>query len=203
VSLAAFENYYTKEADTWEFQALTRARIVWATSADFADLVRLKVETILRRQRSVAQTALDVLAMRALMEKERPAKSFWDFKLSIGGQVDAEFAAQYLQLIHGEAGGPLRVGTLQALSAMSRAGLAPAAEIEALSVAWKVQQALAQVMRVSLTAQDDPRNEPEAFQRKLARAVHTRRLDTLEKKLRDIRKRARMAFEKIVRPNEN
>jgi glutamate-ammonia-ligase adenylyltransferase len=203
VSLAAFENYYDKEADTWEFQALTRARIVWSTSADFADLVRLKVETILRRQRSVAQTALDVLAMRALMEKERPAKSFWDFKLSIGGQVDAEFAAQYLQLIHGEAGGPLRVGTLQALSAMSRAGLAPAAEIEALSVAWKVQQALAQVMRVSLTAQDDPRNEPEAFQRKLARAVHTRRLDTLEKKLRDIRKRARMAFEKIVRPNEN
>ena len=38
-------------------------------------------------------------------------------------------------------------------------------------MAWKVQQSLAQVMRVSLTAQDDPRNEPEAFQRKLARAV--------------------------------
>jgi glutamate-ammonia-ligase adenylyltransferase len=67
-------------------------------------------------------------------------------------------------------------------------------------VAWKVQQSLAQVMRVSLTAQDDPRNEPDAFQRKLARAVHTRRLDTLEKKLRDIRKSARLAFEKIVRP---
>ncbi|MBW8734821.1 MAG: bifunctional [glutamine synthetase] adenylyltransferase/[glutamine synthetase]-adenylyl-L-tyrosine phosphorylase, partial [Asticcacaulis sp.] len=32
VSLAAFENYYTKDADTWEFQALTRARIVWASS---------------------------------------------------------------------------------------------------------------------------------------------------------------------------
>jgi len=200
VSLAAFENYYDKEADTWEFQALTRARIVWSSSADFADLVRLKVETVLRRQRSAAQTALDVLAMRALMEKERPAKTFWDFKLSVGGQVDAEFAAQYLQLVHAEAGGPLRVGTLAALSAIQRAGLAPPAEIEALSVAWRVQQSLAQVMRVSLTEQDDPHNEPEAFQRKLARAVHTRRLDTLEKKLRDIRKRARQAFEKLVRP---
>ncbi|MDV6331920.1 bifunctional [glutamine synthetase] adenylyltransferase/[glutamine synthetase]-adenylyl-L-tyrosine phosphorylase [Asticcacaulis sp. 201] len=202
VSLAAFENYYTKDADTWEFQALTRGRVVWSSSSDFADLVKLKVETILRRQRSTAQTALDVLAMRALMEKERPAKSFWDFKLSVGGQVDAEFAAQYLQLIHAEAGGPLRVGTLAALSTMSRAGLAPAAEIEALSVAWRVQQSLAQVMRVSLTAQDDPNHEPEAFQRKLARAVHTRRLDTLEKKLRDIRKRARAAFETIVRPSD-
>jgi glutamate-ammonia-ligase adenylyltransferase len=201
VSLAAFENYYTKDADTWEFQALTRARIVWASSADFADLVRLKIETILRSQRQRGETALDVLNMRALMEKERPAKSFWDFKLSVGGQVDAEFAAQYLQLIHAADGGPLRSGTLQALSAMQRAGLAPASEIDALMIAWRVQQSLAQVMRVSLTETDDPHNEPEAFQRKLARAVHTRRLDTLEKKLRDIRKRARTAFEAIVSPN--
>jgi glutamate-ammonia-ligase adenylyltransferase len=201
VSLAAFENYYTKDADTWEFQALTRARVVWASSADFADLVKLKIETILRSQRSRGETALDVLNMRALMEKERPAKSFWDFKLSVGGQVDAEFAAQYLQLIHAADGGPLRSGTLQALSAMQRAGLASSADIDALTIAWRVQQSLAQVMRVSLTETDDPHNEPEAFQRKLARAVHTRRLDTLEKKLRDIRKRARTAFESIVSPN--
>ncbi|MDI7775364.1 bifunctional [glutamine synthetase] adenylyltransferase/[glutamine synthetase]-adenylyl-L-tyrosine phosphorylase [Asticcacaulis sp. EMRT-3] len=202
VSLAAFENYYTREADTWEFLALTRARVVWSSSADFADLVRLKIETVLRRQRSRSETALDVLAMRALMEKERPAKGFWDFKLSVGGQVDCEFAAQYLQLIHAEASGPLRVGTLQALSAMQRAGLAPTAEIEALISAWRVQQSLAQVMRVSLTEFDDPHNEPEAFQRKLARAVHTRRLDTLEKKLKAIRRRARTAFEKIVTPGD-
>ncbi len=202
VSLAAFENYYTKDADTWEFLALTRARVVWASSNDFADLVRLKIETILRRQRSRGETALDVLNMRALMERERPAKGFWDFKLSIGGQIDCEFAAQYLQLIHASEGGPLRSGTLQALSAMQRAGLAPSSEIDALAAAWRVQQSLAQVMRVSLTVQDDPHHEPEAFQRKLARAVHTRRLDTLEKKLKDIRKRARTAFEKIVVPRD-
>ncbi len=200
VSLAAFENYYTKDADTWEFLALTRARVVWASSADFADLVRLKAETVLRATRSRGETALDVLNMRALMERERPAKGFWDFKLCVGGQVDCEFAAQYLQLVHAAEGGPLRTGTLQALDAMRRSGLAPAAEIEALASAWRVQQSLAQVMRVSLTAQDDPHSEPEPFQRKLARAVHTRRLDTLEKKLKELRKRARTAFERIVSP---
>ncbi|MGA9657707.1 MAG: bifunctional [glutamine synthetase] adenylyltransferase/[glutamine synthetase]-adenylyl-L-tyrosine phosphorylase, partial [Asticcacaulis sp.] len=78
VSLAAFENYYTRDADTWEFQALTRARIVWSSSNDFADLVRLKIETVLRSQRSLAKIARDVLEMRALMERERPAKGFWD-----------------------------------------------------------------------------------------------------------------------------
>lgn len=202
VSLAAFENYYTKDADTWEFLALTRARVVWATSEDFADLVRLKVETNLRATRSEAQTALDVLNMRALMEKERPARSFWDFKLVVGGQVDCEFAAQYLQLVHAANGGPLRVGTIAALQAMQRAGLARAEDIDALSAAWRVQQSLAQVMRVSLEANDDPSKEPEAFQRKLARAVHTRRLDTLEKKLKDLRKRARAAFEIVVAPRD-
>ncbi len=204
VSLAAFEAYYTKGAekgaDTWEFLALTRARVVWATSSDFADLIKLKVETFLRRPVSVPETALDVLNMRALMEKERPAKGQWDFKLSIGGQIDCEFAAQYLQLIHAADGGPLRAGTLQALEAMKRANLAPGDDLEALIVAWRVQQSLAQVMRVSLTGSEDPQQEPEVFQRKLARAVATRRLDTLEKKLKDIRKRARTAFEKIVSP---
>ncbi|MDC7677280.1 bifunctional [glutamine synthetase] adenylyltransferase/[glutamine synthetase]-adenylyl-L-tyrosine phosphorylase [Asticcacaulis machinosus] len=201
VSLAALENYYTKGADTWEFQALTRARVVWATSVDFADLVKLKVETILRGQRDRAKTAQDVLDMRALMEKERPAKGFWDFKLSVGGQVDAEFVAQYLQLIHASAGGPLRVGTLAALQAFSRTGLASADDLECLATAWRVQQALAQLMRVSLEQDHDPTKEPEAFQGKLARAIHTRRLDTLEKKLRDIRKRARQAFETIIDPD--
>jgi len=200
VSLAAFENYYTRDADTWEFQAMTRARVVWASDEDFADLVRLKIETVLRSGRDPAKTAQDVLDMRALMERERPARGFWDFKLSVGGQVDCEFAAQYLQLIHAAAGGPLRVSTLAALSAMQRAGLAPAEPIEALSNAWKVQQALAQIMRISLEADHDPHSESEAFQRKLARAVHTRRLDTLENKLKDIRKRARDAFEAIVAP---
>ena len=36
VSLKAFEGYYEGEAETWEFLALTRARVVWATSRAFA-----------------------------------------------------------------------------------------------------------------------------------------------------------------------
>jgi [glutamine synthetase] adenylyltransferase / [glutamine synthetase]-adenylyl-L-tyrosine phosphorylase len=200
VSLAAFENYYRNEADTWEYLALTRARIVWSSSPDFADLVRIKLETILRTRRPVASTALDVLSMRALMERERPAKNMWDFKLCVGGQVDCEFAAQYLQLIYAPSGGPLRVNTLGALHAMQGVNLAPPEALEALAHGWRLQQALAQIMRVSLDANDDPRLEPEAFQRKLARAGGARRLDTLEKKLKSVRQNVRAAFETIVRP---
>jgi glutamine synthetase adenylyltransferase len=33
VSFAAFEDYYEREAETWELQALTRARVIWAVVA--------------------------------------------------------------------------------------------------------------------------------------------------------------------------
>ena len=40
----------------------------------------------------------DLREMRALMTRERPAAGAWDLKLSPGGLVDIEFAAQFLQL---------------------------------------------------------------------------------------------------------
>ena len=36
VSFAAFDDYYQGEAETWELLALTRARVVWATTEAFA-----------------------------------------------------------------------------------------------------------------------------------------------------------------------
>ncbi|MGD7099986.1 hypothetical protein ACQCR5_25630, partial [Ralstonia pseudosolanacearum] len=36
VSFAAFEDYYEREAETWELLALTRGRVAWATSPAFA-----------------------------------------------------------------------------------------------------------------------------------------------------------------------
>src|SRR6185295_12821149 len=91
VSFAAFEHYYEGEAETWELLALTRARIVWATSEGFAADAQRAIETALRRPRDRAETAKDVREMRELLEQERPAKGDWDLKLGPGGMVDIEF----------------------------------------------------------------------------------------------------------------
>src|SRR5206468_3944118 len=69
VSLNAFEGYYQGEAETWEFLALTRARVVWSTSPAFARIAAGAIEGALRRPRDPAATARDVKAMRALLEK--------------------------------------------------------------------------------------------------------------------------------------
>ena len=35
VRLSAFDDYYAREAETWEFMVLTRARVVWASDPAF------------------------------------------------------------------------------------------------------------------------------------------------------------------------
>ena len=56
VSFTAFEDYYEREAETWELLALTRARVVWASSPDFAQAAAGAVETALRRPRDRARS---------------------------------------------------------------------------------------------------------------------------------------------------
>ena len=197
VGLASLERYYEGEAETWEHLALTRARVAWATSGAFAGAVAQAVETALRRPRDPVRTARDVKAMRALMEKERPAKGPWDLKLSRGGLVDIEFAAQYLQIVHAAAGGPLRPHTGEALAALRAAGLAPDC-VDDLEAAWELQQDLSQVLKLALPEADDPSQEPEPLRALLAKAGRARAFDALARALRARKAAARKAFERVL-----
>jgi [glutamine synthetase] adenylyltransferase / [glutamine synthetase]-adenylyl-L-tyrosine phosphorylase len=200
VSFAAFDHYYQGEAETWELLALTRARVVWATSDAFALDAQAAVDAALRRPRDRAKTAHDVREMRELMEQERPPKSDWDLKLSPGGLVDIEFAAQFLQLAHAADGGPLRSNTAQALAALEAAGLAPTGLLAELSDAWRLQQDLTQLVKVALADGADPAQEPKAFQALLARAGGSKTFKALEKRLTEVQAGARRAYQALVAP---
>ena len=105
VSLKAFEQYYDGEAETWEFLALTRARVVWGSSEEINRQAERAIEAALRRPRDRRKTTADVRDMRDLMRRERPPTGKWDLKLADGGLVDIEFAAQYLQIVLAANGG--------------------------------------------------------------------------------------------------
>jgi glutamate-ammonia-ligase adenylyltransferase len=134
------------------------------------------------------------------MERERPPKGDWDLKLSPGGLVDIEFAAQYLLLAHAGQGGPLRQNTAEALSAADAARLAPADALAALQAAWSLQQDLTQLLKLALTDRDDPADQPKGFRQLLARAGGARDFRALRGKLDRSRRAARAAYEAIVRP---
>jgi glutamate-ammonia-ligase adenylyltransferase len=198
VSFAAFADYYDRDAETWELLAMTRARVVWASDPDFGEAAAGAIESALRRPRAALVLAHDVRDMRALMARERPPASFWDMKLEPGGLVDIEFAAQYLQLAHAAAGGPLRAHTAQALAAMAEAGLALPAPLTALIEAWRLQQDLSQLMKLAVADAADPESEPKGFQAALARAGHARSFSALRTRLGRVRAVAQRAYDRLV-----
>ncbi len=198
VSLAGLEGYYAGEAQTWEFLALTRARVVWSSSPALAADVAAVVERALRHRRDPAATAADVRDMRALMARERPPRDPWDLKLTPGGLVDVEFAAQLLQLQGTAHGGPLRTNTGEALEALAAAGAGDADDLAVLSRAWRLQGALAQVLRLALPDAGDPAAQPERLRALLARAGGASDWEALQAALAQAQSAAREASVRVL-----
>lgn len=98
ISIDAFKSYYTKDAWTWEFMALTRARVITGSSADFCQKIEKSIVRILRDKDFGDQLLPDVLDMHDRLRREKPAKGRWDIKSTEGGLRDIEFIAQYLML---------------------------------------------------------------------------------------------------------
>jgi [glutamine synthetase] adenylyltransferase / [glutamine synthetase]-adenylyl-L-tyrosine phosphorylase len=198
VSLAAFESYYGGEAEVWEFLAMTRARVIWATSLSFERTVVAAIEATVRQPRDRSVVGLAVREMRDLMALERPPRGFWDMKLADGGLVDIEFCAQYLQLIHAGEGGPLRQNTADALNALELGAFAPKDALEALRLAWELQQDLSQLLKVAIEDDTDPSTEPAALRSLLTKAGNARRFADLKARLVRVRKAAHGAFRTVV-----
>ncbi|MDP9102878.1 MAG: glutamine-synthetase adenylyltransferase, partial [Pseudomonadota bacterium] len=137
--------------------------------------------------------------MRDLMSMERPPSGFWDLKLSEGGLVDIEFAAQAVQIANAAPDGPLRTNTGDALEALEAAGLIEPDAARALTIAWTLQQDLGQVLKVALPDEADPTGEPARFKAILANAGGERTFPALEKALAQRRKAAHAEYLTTVR----
>lgn len=94
VSLESFRTYYAQSAWTWEFMALSRARVIAASRPDFAKVLSATVQEALHAPRSDLTLAADILDMRARTAAEKPPKSDWDMKEFKGGLRDIEYIAQ-------------------------------------------------------------------------------------------------------------
>ncbi len=99
-SLEAFTLYQKTDAWTWEHQALTRARVIFA-EGDLGERLNDIIRSVLCTRRDGKQLASEVLEMRERMRREFDSKGNGSIKHRRGGLVDVEFIAQFLQLLHG------------------------------------------------------------------------------------------------------
>jgi [glutamine synthetase] adenylyltransferase / [glutamine synthetase]-adenylyl-L-tyrosine phosphorylase len=190
VKLARLTDYYASEADTWEFMVLTRARVVWSSDPAFGARIAAVLEDVVRAHgRSPGTLAHDVRAMRDRMMRDLPSGGFWDLKRVAGGLVDAEFVAQYRQLLRAAGGEALTVSTLEAL-----------ADDPDLAEAWRTQQGIAQIFACSFNEKPVPEDEPAGLQARLAEVGGQEDLAGLKDHLSALRARARARFETVLPP---
>jgi glutamate-ammonia-ligase adenylyltransferase len=138
-SVDSYAAYYERWSDTWESQALLRARII----AGGAELEKEFTELIDRyRYPKVLSDAavVEIRRIKARVETERlplGADPKRHMKLGRGSLSDVEWLVQLLQLRHGAAHPEIRTPrTLQALEACVTAGLIADHDARVLAEAW-------------------------------------------------------------------
>ena len=124
---------------TWEHQAMTRARFVMGlpSLAPQFDTVR---HAVISAPRDAASLKAEIVAMRDKVRQGHPVKADrFDVKHSPGGMVDAEFAVQYLVLLHTAAHPELadNVGNIALLIRAEAAGLLPLGMGQAAANAYR------------------------------------------------------------------
>jgi glutamate-ammonia-ligase adenylyltransferase len=149
-SIEAFNNYYLTQAETWERQALLRARPVAGDRSVGDDFCRA-IQGLIYRDADKADLAADVRAMRARMEEEvgKESAAHYNIKQGAGGLVDIEFLVQYQQLLHGGKHRRIRVpGTSNALRALCRERLLSREDCRVLMDSYRFLRRLESRMRI-------------------------------------------------------
>ncbi|HSD49576.1 MAG TPA: hypothetical protein VLE71_07075 [Actinomycetota bacterium] len=203
-SFAAYLEYWERYAETWEFQALLRARSV---AGD---------ETLGRRFCSFAEDfaypeylprerAAEVVRMRQRIERERvhPVEAgTFHFKLGHGSLADVQFAVELSLMAHGGAHPEVRrTRTLDAIEALASARLMEDASAHALGEAFVflsgVKNALEMDRRVHAEALPPSPEDQVSLARRLGYEEYPRQ-SLIDDYLR-ITRRARRAMLRVFR----
>ena len=138
-SLDSYRAYYERWAETWEFQALLRARPI-AGSEDLGSAFVELIDPYRYPREFTVEQAQQVRRMKARVEHERMphgADRTRQLKLGRGGLSDVEWLVQLIQLQHAHKVEGLRTtSTLEALEAAVQANLVAAEDAEVLRDAW-------------------------------------------------------------------
>jgi glutamate-ammonia-ligase adenylyltransferase len=193
-----FIGYQEREAWTWEHMALTRARVV-AGSPAFAARVEAAIRHVLCRKRDPRAVAADVIEMRAAIAKEKGDADPWDLKYAVGGLVDIEFIAQYLQLVHAAATPEiLDTSTARMLEKATRLGVLAAEDAAVLRPAVLLFHDLTQILRLCLPGAFDPKLASAGVLGLLARAADLPDFPALQAHVVETQRQVRECFVRVL-----
>lgn len=139
-SIASFAEYYSRWVQTWEIQALLRARLCAGDESVGHDFFNV-VDTLRYPTDGLTPAQLrDIRAMKARVERERIPRGVdpsRHLKLGRGGLADVEWTVQLLQLRYAGRHETLQqTGTRSTLVGLQSLGLVTASDADKLIKAW-------------------------------------------------------------------
>jgi glutamate-ammonia-ligase adenylyltransferase len=208
-SVDNFERYQLETAQTWEHQALTRARVVAGDPA-LGERVEAVVRHALLAPREPGALGRDVAAMRARIFREHGSDDPWHLKHVRGGLVELEFLAQFLKLRFApEHPDLLTTGTVELFLRAAAEGMLEPDDGAALVRAGRLYHRLQAVLRLSVQENFNPARGPAGVRQALLRAAFHHADDLpaqphefaeLEHMLRETEARVRRIFEALCPP---
>lgn len=201
-SMDSYEQYYERWSDSWEAQALLRARPIAGSIA-----LRQDFETLIDRYRYPKhldqKAVMEIRRIKARVETERlpqGADPKRHLKLGRGSLSDVEWLVQILQLQHGNSHPGIRTPkTLRALEACVEAGLIESHDATVLREAWllasRVRSAAVLWANKRLDVLPNDRKQLEGIARILEYPPHS--ATALEQDYLAFTRRSRMVFERL------
>ena len=171
-SLDSHQSYYERWAESWEFQALLKARPIagdQALGADYIARIWPKVWESTVRENFVES----VQKMRQRVTDHIPTSEVdAQIKLGPGGLRDIEFTVQLLQLVHGRSDQSIRVrDTLGALEALSNGSYIGREDAERFSAHYRFLRLLEHRIQLSAMRRTHLMPTDENARRSIARSV--------------------------------
>jgi glutamate-ammonia-ligase adenylyltransferase len=171
-SLDSHQSYYERWAESWEFQALLKARPIsgdQALGADYIARIWPKVWESTVRENFVESVQM----MRQRVTDHIPLGEVdAQIKLGPGGLRDIEFTVQLLQLVHGRNDESIRVrDTLGALEALSYGSYIGRDDAERFSAHYRFLRLLEHRIQLSAMRRTHLMPTDERARRAIARAV--------------------------------
>jgi glutamate-ammonia-ligase adenylyltransferase len=172
-SLDSFLDYHRKEAQVWERQALTKARVVLGDQMLASQLDEVIRQTVYGASiDDDGRREIHRLRMRMENELAKESAGSYNIKTGRGGMVDVEFAVQYLLLKHGCRYPELRTtSTVIALKEIHTLGLLKEGDAETLLNGYKFLRKLENRLRIIHDYSVNDLSGPKSYINKLARRM--------------------------------
>jgi [glutamine synthetase] adenylyltransferase / [glutamine synthetase]-adenylyl-L-tyrosine phosphorylase len=171
-TLASHRAYYQRWAQTWEFQALLKARPI-AGDAALGDAYAAEMGPLVWQAAQRENFVSDVQAMRRRVIGTLPAAAAGrELKLGPGGLRDIEFAVQLLQLVHGRLDESLREpATLPALAMLAAGGYVGRQDAAELAGAYRFLRRVEHLLQLRQLRRTHTMPEDPEVLRRIGRAL--------------------------------